>query len=455
MKAPRVPAFYGMAMFLVFFLPFLGAAAMVLAACVAILSVVFVPLRNRRTSLLVLWLVIVLATPPWISLQLAGYRIPVAAVASLAVIVVSIGYSKLTWILTDSLALLLAVTCVLAVTISTSPLHLATQALFEWIACYAAGRFLLRGVNYPLVANRVAGLIGWAAVSQGLLQYNVSQIWPFTYSAVGSRWTTLQERGGQIRAELTMGHSIALGAVLTILLPFALMRNKTLIDRILLVGVLLGVLATFSRSSMMAAFIAVAISIFVSEMDAVKKGVAILGCAIVAWAAVLVFGDVVSSSSNSAELTDSTAYREGLLGLTQLIQLLGVADSAIPAPDGVTYTWGRFYSVDNGLLYVGLYLGLIAVVLYVAWILSGFRNSLRNGWNPFSTMVVAQVPFLLTVAPITQYQNVFWLFVGAGAATVRQMGSKAPAGALTATSDMSSGIRSVESFAIVPTKGKM
>lgn len=420
MRSIKKSALYATGAILVFALPFLGTAAMVLAGCVSVLSLIFTPLRHRRTSLLVLWLLIVLATPPWISLQLAGYRVPVAAIASFAVIVVSFGYVSVRWILADSLALLLAITCILASTISTSPLHLATQALFEWIACYAAGRFLLHDVNYPLVANRVAGLVGWAAVSQAVFQYNLSQVWPFSYSTAGSPWVTLQERGGQIRAELTMGHSIALGAVLTILLPFALKQNKTLSDRVLLVGIFCGVLATFSRSSMMAAFIAVAITVLVSNIDAVKKGAAIFGCALSAWIAVLVFGDVVNSASNSAELTDSTAYREGLLDLTQLIRLFGVADDAVPAPDGVTYTWGRFYSVDNGLLYVGLYLGLVAVVLYVSWIVSAFRNSTLVGWSPFSTVIVAQIPFILTVAPITQYQNVFWLIAGAGAAIARR-----------------------------------
>lgn len=425
MNSLKHSIYYAAGILFIFLLPFMGTAAMVLTGCTAVLSVLVAPLRRRRTILLVLWLLVVLATPPWIFLQLAGYRIPVAALASFAVIFISIGVTKLRWILTDSLALLLATTCILATTFSTSPLHLTTQAFFEWIACYAAGRFLFQDVNYPLVASRVAGIFGWAAVSQALFQYNFAQIWPFSYATQGSPWTTLQERGGQIRAELTLGHSIALGAVLTILLPFALKHNNTLKDRMLLIGIFGGVLATFSRSSMMAAFIAVAITVLVSQMDAIKKAVAIVGCALAAWVAVLVFGDVVSSAPNSAELTDSTAYREGLLSLTQLIRLIGVAESAVPAPDGVTYIWGRFYSIDNGLLYVGLYLGLIAVVFYVAWMLSALRNSVRNGWSPFSTMIIAQVPFILTVAPITQYQNVFWLIAGAGASSVSHQYSQA------------------------------
>lgn len=397
---------------IVLLLPSLGTSAMVLASgATAVILVVYV-LRSKPTALLFLWSIVVLATPPWISFYLVGFRIPVAAAVSVAIIAVLMGRTPNRWTLADTLVALLAVTAVMATSGFGSPLHLTTQVLFEWVCCYGAGR-MLSTADFVLVGSRVGGVLGWLAVLQVALQLNFARYWPFSYSSDGSQWSVLQERGDQIRAEVTLGHSIALGAVLTMLLPFALSKVRTLIDKILVAGILIGVLATFSRSAMLAALIVVLLSIIFSEIDTVRKIGALAICAGGAWLVLRYFTDTVGSSTNSVELTDSTAYREGLLGIVGQVRPLGLAGGAIPAADGVTYKWGRYYSIDNGLLYLGLYLGLVCALLFVAllaWVLS---KSIKRRSFLFSAVLLSQLPFILTVAPITQYQNVLWLLLGA------------------------------------------
>lgn len=400
----------------------------VIGACIAFL--VLQILQKSSTALLSFWMVGVALFPPWISFYIAGYRLPVAALISVACVIVGLRNShfKRSWI--DSVvASLVAITFLNSMFLNT-PLHIATQALLEWAACYAAGRILFAGADLVRICNRLGGALGWLSCLQFLTNFNLSETWPFSISAAGNRWATLQERGGGIRSELAFGHSIALGAVLVMLLAFGIAARGTL-SAVLTVGIVLGVLSTFSRSAIAAAVITIVISIIRSRADSVKKAAAITLSGLAAYAVALQFLRVVTESANSVELTDSTSYREGLLSLFGTLGLSGLAPDGVPVDSGLTYRWANFYSIDNGVLFVGLYAGAIAMILYIlppVWIL--LKNGLKF-WSNFSTLVLAQVPFIATVAPITQYQNFFWLFIGLGISEVAVRKAKTAASKCT------------------------
>ncbi|MFD7007659.1 hypothetical protein [Rhodococcus jostii] len=379
-----------------------------------IISLLLIPLRSHPTATIFCWIATVAVFPPWISFQLMGYRIPAAALLSIAIVLVLQGDRKLSWRVADTMVSILALTSIVSCLSFHTPVHIMTQVLLEWAACYAAGRWMFEGADFRLVGNRIGGIVGWLAVLQALMQFNVANIYIFNMGVPANSWMALQERGGQVRSELTFGHSIALGAALTLLLPFALQRLGTLLDQVMVLGLLLGVVATFSRSAMVAAVIVVAISLLSSRSFGTTKVVGSILIVAIAWIGISVFTDTVSSSGNGVELTDSTTYREGLLDLVDIVGGIGLAQGGVPAADGVTYSWGRFYSIDNGLLYLGLYIGWVAVFSYVAiLVIIVWRSTIRR-WTPFSTALVGHIPFVLTVAPITQYQNIYWMMLGAG-----------------------------------------
>ncbi|MBY6683243.1 hypothetical protein HQ312_19470 [Rhodococcus sp. BP-316] len=423
MMAERGYRFLGYTAFFAFVvgLAFVGTDINIVVIGSALLYLLMQSLRKSPNGLLVFWLVGVAAFPPWIPFYAVGYRLPAAALISVACIAAA-GRNKTKFVWVDGAVIALVLSTAVGTMFFQTPLHIATQALLEWGLCYAAGRILFCKSDLPAICNRVGGVLGLLACLQFLLQFNVASFFPFSVNASGSQWSVLQERGGSIRSELAFGHSISLGAVLVILLAFGL-KNRARYSYMLSALTILGVLTTFSRSAIAATVITVILTILRSKAASTGKSIAIVLCGFIAYVVASRFVAVVNGAENSVELTDSTDYREGLLSLFSIVDLVGLAPGGLPSSLGVTYTWDNFYSIDNGFLFVGLYSGAIAMALYAAIPLSVVLSKKLKNWDSFSTFIIAQIPFLVTVAPITQYQNYYWLFLGMGVSSLHASGS--------------------------------
>lgn len=381
----------------------------------------FATLRMSKNTVATVWLVSLLAIPPWIAIEVGGSHIPTAAIVSVAAIANQL-HNRPKWRSVDAFALLLGCSAVAASLVGGSPRHVAVQALSEWVLPYIAGRIAVNPEHFVKIAGRAAAILASLAILQFFTQFDFSTLPPFSYSNRLPFWMGLQERGGFARAELTLGHSIALGGVLALLLPFAISgrrrpggdapRRSSLWALIL---VPLGAAATLSRGALISVMVVLAFSVLFLRLKAIHRLGLLLALPLATWVA-LKFFDRLSSSSQGAELTDSTSYREGLLALMALVKPLGLTPGGVPAGDGATYAWLGYYSIDNAVLYVALYLGIVAAACYLLATLASAWGCLKRRDEVariYGIAVVAQVPLIATVAPITQYQNIFWFIIGA------------------------------------------
>ncbi len=370
-------------------------------------------LAANRTFAFRAWIVVVALCPPWIYPAVGGVRIPVAFIMSVAVLVAFLPKSRPRWCLPDTAVLALSAVTVLAFVAGGTPLHIALQACLEWGSCYAAGRVVNDRRLWTGTIRVVAVLLGAGALLQAALHFNVADFPGLSVASGPTPWMTLQERVGLTRAELTFGHSIALGGTLALMLPFVLLdempRRRALVASI----VLLGLLATLSRASIIGGVVGLGFAIFRSRISGVAKVVGLTALMLAGLAGSSLFTSRLAEGNYSTEVQTSTQYREDLLDLIPILRPIGLAPGGIPIDGGATFRWLNFYSIDNALLLVGLYAGFVAAVLYVvplAWL--AVRGVQVREERVVLAVVLTQIPLVLTVAPITQYQSFFWLVLG-------------------------------------------
>ncbi|GAB3603833.1 hypothetical protein [Microbacterium aureliae] len=400
------------AILLLLVLGWLGPPMMILgiiAVCGGLLILVF---RASPSLAATVWLLTLVLLPPWIYLQVLGYRVVPLAVISVAIILAWSGKSMARFTSVDLAVILLLAAVAAGVAWGGTPGYLASQAVLEWGAAYWAGRHLMTMPSFSRNLIRVAALLGGLAMLQLLLSFNIAEMWPYTYAVGAENWMGLQVRGGLTRAEVTLGHSIALGGVLCLALPFALMGMRGH-QRLAVSGLIIGgAIATLSRASWLSVAVALVLVVTLNPrlrpaQRVVTAGVSLIGLVIAAGP----LGDLLSEGG--AEVANSAAYRGNLLELLPDLNVVGLASGAVAVDGGPTYAWRNFYSIDNGLLFVGLYCGALAAILYLLVYLLIGRGVLVASATPASLAIVAHIPFLLTVAPITQYQSVYWAVVGA------------------------------------------
>jgi len=346
--------------------------------------------------------------------MLAGTRLAPAAIISVLVIAARIGKTRLRINIIDALVLALILVSLLGTAFASTPTHIFSQIVLEWGLPYLAARVLSADVSL-LTRLPVLGLVlGLLAIAQSVTRIDLASFPPFSFSVGATNWMGLQGRAGLVRAELTTGQSIALGGILVLLLPFALSAERKMLRVTSSIALIGGILATLSRAALVSGIIAIFLCLWFSAMSKATKSILLVLTVAAAGAAATVFGDFLERSGGN-ELSDSTNYRGGLLGLIRYANPLGLASNAVPSGRGATFFWDTFYSIDNGLLYVALYAGVIAAIAFILMVVVLGWKLVRGSVNPATIAIVAQIPLLVSVAPITQYQNFLWFFIGLAA----------------------------------------
>lgn len=360
-----------------------------------------------------MWVIGVALVPPWLYPQFAGFRVPIALLFSMAVIAAHLPKNSVRWRLPDTAVLALCGLLVIATSVGGTPLHIAVQGCAEWGACYAAGRFVVDRLGFVSAMRSLGVVLGIGAVLQAVLSFNLADLPVLGSGADGSTWASLQERAGFTRAELTFGHSIALGGTLAMILPFVLVDGSKPRQRIAAGIVFTGILCTLSRASIVGAVAGLGVVLLRSRASSTAKASGIAGLGFLAFLGWSRLSERLNENTYAVEVQNSTQYREDLLTLIPILRPVGLAPGGIPAEAGQTFRWLNFYSIDNALLLVGLYAGWLAAVLYLVptiWLArKGIAGKLDRVILP---LVVTQLPLILAVAPITQYQCFFWLMLG-------------------------------------------
>ena len=361
------------------------------------------------------WLLVTFLFPPWIYLMVGGTRLAPAAIISLIVIVARIGKTRLRVNIVDLLAVALVLVGLLGSVFSSTPPHVLSQVVLEWGLPYLAARVLSSDTNLISRLPTMGLVLGLLAVAQSATRIDLSTFPPFSFSVGATNWMGLQGRAGLVRAELTTGQSIALGGILVLLLPFALRAESKALRVLGSIAIMAGILATISRAALVSGIIAIFLCLWFSAISKATKSILLVITMTAAVSAATFFGDFLERSSGTNELNDSTSYRGGLLGLLRYVQPLGLASSGVPSGGGATFLWDGYYSIDNGVLYIALYVGGIASILFVLVTVVFALRLVRGNVDSASIAIVAQLPLLFSVAPITQYQNFLWFFIGLAA----------------------------------------
>lgn len=374
--------------------------------------------RRHPRGALVAWLVIVAAVPVWWGVSIVYYFQP----ASLAGIVVVAGLAlrrpgRLG--LGDILAAFFLLACLAPLVVGGATATTIFVVLAEWTVGFLIGRLLPASIPFDWICSAIAvvfTLVGLWAIMEYALHWHAF-VGSGPASSLRATWDSIQGRGGQERSEGAFGHSIAMGTSIALALPFVLgSRFRTSIRFMMTAVMLIGVVFTFSRVSLVGSVIALLATVFFVKDDRVAKMrtpvLALLGGVAVAVVPLLltVFAEAGTEASESGE------YRSHLGDLIPQIDPLGFSSAASVSPSGVL-RFGGFRSIDNALLLTGLTYGAVALAIALVFLVAGAIQMVSRRGSVAVVAVLAQVPALFSVALLTQYSMFFWFVVGLAVAT--------------------------------------
>lgn len=383
----------------------------VIAFLPAVIAVVL--LRTAPRFTFVLWIVVVFFVPIWVGAT-AGYFF--SAVTALTLLCLAAGSLRgLQWTMIDSIVLLFLLLIAASLLLGGVEIGHFLTALIDWIVPYAWGRMVLARLGMEFITSAIAAVTVVAA-GLGLVEFatgtNVFTLIHFANNAY-TTWSTLQARGGFLRAEGAFGHSIAFGAALSIGSVFTLAARWHIALRVVALAIIGGaIVVTLSRIGMVSFILGLVLSIaflgrvLAPRVRALVAGLAILGAVV----AVPFVSDVLVEAGSEAQ--GSALYRLDLLGLLSQMAPLGVSPNYTVLPNGQVYI-GTFQSIDSELLLLGLQLGFVPLALVVIALIAAVVLLFTRA-NIALVALVSQIPTLATVALITQLPYLLWFVAGLG-----------------------------------------
>lgn len=377
--------------------------------------------RTSAVRTLAITLLSMLMVPYWVGAEI-GIQVPGVVVIVLLMIATLKLSDPPPLMLPDLAVGGLALAVLAGFILGITPFYDAAVMLAQWVAPYLLGRFIGRSCSLPSLTSpfvAFAALLSVLTIAEFLFNWH-----PFVNIGAGTNsfatWSQIQVRAGLPRSEWTFGHSIALGNVLAMTIPFVVFDRMSFQRKIVLLTLIFAaVTVTFSRSAMIAAALTSVMSFILLRQHLPRKQFAAsIGLSVFLLGAMLSVLSQVSQASG-AETAESSSARVVQLDLAKRVEVLGVSDAAVLLPDGSwgylsgAYVRGFTPTVDNTPLLLGLRSGWVPVGFWVASIVSICILQCRlAGRSPAGIAVLGQIPTILTTAMITQYAIVFWLICG-------------------------------------------
>lgn len=394
--------------------PYADVLAMLMVAGAVGLTGLMVLLRVPRLAV-ISWIVVLAFVPIWWGMSFVGYWYP-GALLGLGVLVVLLRNASWGRVTGGDLGVGLFMIAALAPMLVGGAWSLSAMFTIasQWLLAFMIGRLAL-SIQTPDEVYRLVGIVfgvvAGLAILEFLLRFN-----PFI--ALGgqgpmfSAWNDIYVRGGLPRAEGAWGHSIALGAALSMSIPLLLASSlRTGIKIVLLVLTLGGVLVTLSRIGQVGLVLALLMSMYAMApilRRGVKAGVAFI----------IVVGGVIGFSfisgvfsSSSDEFSKSAAYRGDLVELVPAIEVFGQSSTAARDASG-QLVFDGYESIDNAMLLLGLKHGWLALGVALVLCVCVMVLVVARKAQPPTIALATQIPTLFSVALITQFSMYFWFMVG-------------------------------------------
>jgi hypothetical protein len=371
-------------------------------------------LRTAPRVTFAIWVAVLFFVPVWVGAS-AGYFF--SAITAVTLLCVASGsLNGLQWTSIDTVVVLFALIISVSFELGGIELGHLLVALIDWMIPYLWGRMVLAKIGIDYITSAIATVTVIAAVL-GLLEFasgvNIFVLMHWNNNAY-TLWAPLQSRGGFLRVEGAFGHSIALGAALSIGSVFVLSARWHLAVRIVSLAVIGGaIVATLSRIGMVSFVVGIVLSVaFLGRILAPRVRALIASLAIAgALAAIPFVSDVFTNAGTEAQ--NSALYRLDLLSLLSQMSPVGVSPGYNVLPNGQVYI-GDFQSIDSELLLLGLELGYIPLALVIIALVSAIVLVFKTRANMALVAFVAQIPTLATVALITQLPYLLWFVAGLG-----------------------------------------
>lgn len=369
-------------------------------------------LRTAPRLTFVIWVVVLFFVPVWVGAS-AGYFF--SAITAVTLLCLASGSLRgMRWTTIDSIVILFALLITGSFLLGGVELGHLLVAVVSWMLPYAWGRIVLGRVSMDVVTSTIATATVIAAIL-GLIEFasgiNIFVLVHFNNNAY-ALWAPLQARGGFLRVEGAFGHSIALGAALSIGSVFTLAARWRLAVRIIALAIIGGaIVTTLSRIGLVGFILGLLLSIaFLGRVLAPRVRALIAGLAIAGTIAVVPFITDVFAEAG-AEAQNSALYRLDLLSLLSKMSPVGLSPGYNVLPNGQVYI-GNFQSIDSELLLLGLQFGYIPLALIVITFVAAIVLLFRTRANVALVALVAQIPTLATVALITQLPYLLWFVAG-------------------------------------------
>ena len=362
---------------------------------------------------LMAWLLSITMVPIWISIRLVA-TIPIhCVVALLAIIAAILGGHRIQFHIFDGYLILIVGVAALAV--DNINQGMLAEIVVRWIIPYFAIRILAPAAGIQFTVDAISlmlAVVGCLAVIEFLLSWHPFVSWTVDWNSKSNEfqtWHQIQTRGGSDRSTWAFGHAIALGGSLSLSIPLiarASFRNAWKIMMFMAVGA--GIVTSGSRSAMLAAALTAGLTMAYTARHQANRILAILTAA----ATALLIGPQVLpafeqwAAGNSAEEQGSAYFRSYLYELyLPKIQWFG------RSPDFFNGT-ALTDSIDSALLYIGVNWGWIITGIIVFPLLVVVVRAVAGRASAPEIALAGQVPLFLTVALLTQYESLIFIFAG-------------------------------------------
>ena len=307
---------------------------------------------------------------------------------------------------------------------------------------YAVFRLLSLREGFSRVAATAVVVIGAVVGGLAILEHGGTANPYFRLPSSGYEYADFaqeQLRFGQIRAEASFGHSIALGMFLALALVLAValaVRTPEVWTRVAIGAgsalMLLGLVDTLSRGALLALGIGVALWVMleVRRMRA-DHVIAAVGVGLVLLLATPLSGrvtDLVTSQDTNVSL--SSEHRFAILDLVRDPEQFSLLGHKTASDSGVTTDVEErtgLNSFDNAYALVYVANGLLSALAFLTVGVLAFRVLVLPGVTPLERAWVAGLCAatinLFTVNLLTQYKDFYWLAVAVAASTWQRVGA--------------------------------
>jgi hypothetical protein len=283
-----------------------------LALALGVLAVVI--LRRWPRLALASYLVVLAFVPVWapVTGPLPFQPQVLWGLVTLAAVLPIVASWQLRPVAADGLVALFMLSSVIPLLAGRASVTSVLVVAVQWLGAYLLGRTIADRTGYEWCLGVIAvvfTIVAVLAVVEYLSGWNPFLLVPGS----GTRhetWAAIQERGGVSRSEGAFGHSIALGAALSMAVPMTLGSSFRLTTRVLMIVVMVsGVVVTFSRIGLITTVLGIVLSIVALREQMTRRLRLVLAGSVVAvgLAVIPLLNRVFASAGDEA--SRSAAYR--------------------------------------------------------------------------------------------------------------------------------------------------